>query len=169
MPPLPPPRKIPDMVPKDKVLQTKLLNAIKRKDFTPGKHHCICSLHFKDGKKMGTTDIPKLFPLLPKPTFRKPPKERSTQCSTSNTKCSLEPLPVLDIACAEITNTESTEALVEKLQQEVTELKMKVYALTVQKFGLQRFAGSDDDIRFYTGFSSYSIFCSFYTFFWALQ
>ena len=112
---------------------------------------------------MGTTDIPKLFPLLPKPTFRKPPKERPTQCSTSNTKCSLEPLPVLDIACAEITNTESTEAL-EKLQQEVTELKMKVHALTVEKFGLQRFAGSDDDIRFYTGFSSYSIFCSFYTF-----
>ena len=123
------------MIPKDKVLQTKWLNTIKRKDFTPGKHHRICSLHFKDGKKMGT-DIPKLFPLPPKPTFRKSPKERPTQCSTSNTKRSLEPLPVLDIACAEITNTESTEALVEKLPQEVTELKMKVHALTVEKFGL---------------------------------
>ena len=104
------------MIPKDKVLQTKWLNAIKRRDFTPGKHHCVCSLHFKDGKKMRTTDIPKLLPALPKPTFRKPPKERSTQCLTSNTKHSLEPLPALNIACAEISNTESTEALVEKLQ-----------------------------------------------------
>ena len=32
------------------------------------------------------------------------------------------------------------------------------------KFGLQYFAGSDDDIRFYTGLSSYSVFCSFYKF-----
>ena len=41
---------------------------------------------------------------------------------------------------------------------------MKVHALTVEKFSLQHFAGSDDHIRFYTGFSCYSIFCSFYTF-----
>ena len=92
---------------------------------------------------MGATDVPKLFPLISKPTFRKPPKERSTQCSTSNTKHSSE-LP--DSACVETNNTESTEALVEKLQQEITELEMKVCALTVEKFGLQRFAGSDDDI-----------------------
>ena len=149
------------MIPKDKILETKWLNAIKRKDFTPGKHHRVCSLHFKDGKKMGATDVPKLIPLIPKPTFRKPPKERSTQCLTSNTKHSSE-LP--DSVCVETNNTESTEALVEKLQQEVTELKMKVCALTVEKFGLQCFAGSDDDIRSYTGLSSYSVFCSFYKF-----
>ena len=61
-------------------------------------------------------------------------------------------LELLDSACGETNNTESTEALVEKLQQEVTELKMKFCALTVEKFGLQCFAGSDDDIQFYTGF-----------------
>ena len=55
--------------------------------------HRVCSLHFKDGKKMGTTDIPKLFPLLPKPTFRKPPKDRSACNVISNAKQSLEPVP----------------------------------------------------------------------------
>lgn len=32
------------------------------------------------------------------------------------------------------------------------------------KFGLQRFAGSDDDIRFYTGFPNYTTLVSFYEF-----
>ena len=31
-------------------------------------------------------------------------------------------------------------------------------------FGLQHFAGSDDDIGFYTGFPSYSTLTSFYEF-----
>jgi len=35
--------------------------------------------------------------------------------------------------------------------------------LTAEKFGLNRFAGSDDDIKFYAGFPSYSVFCTFFT------
>lgn len=41
---------------------------------------------------------------------------------------------------------------------------MKVEALTVEKFCLERFASSNEDIRYYTGFPSYSTFCSFYEF-----
>jgi len=36
--------------------------------------------------------------------------------------------------------------------------------LTAENFCLNRFAGSDDDIKFYTGFPSYSVFCTFYAF-----
>ena len=136
------------MIPRDKTLQTKWLNAIKRKDFIPSKHHRVCSLHFKDGKKMGTTDIPKLFPLLPKPTFRKPPNDRSACNVNSNVRQSLEPLPEALDSCYAVTNhTETNEALIVKLQVEITELKKKIHFLTVKKFGLQHFAGSDDDIQ----------------------
>ena len=62
------------MIPRNGPLRTRWLNAIKRKDFVPGKEHRIYSLHFKSGKKMGCTDVPVLFPLLPKPAFRKPPR-----------------------------------------------------------------------------------------------
>lgn len=47
----------------------------------------------------------------------------------------------LDLACAKI----------EELSNEVKELKKQLQELHVQRdFGLERFAGSDEDIRFYT-------------------
>ena len=62
---------------------------------------------------MGATDIPKLFPLLPKPTFRKPPKDSNV---ISNAKQSLEPVPdALDSGCAVTNYTETNEALIVKL------------------------------------------------------
>ena len=49
------------MIPKDKILQTKWLNAIKRKDFTPGKHHRMCSLHFRMERKWEQLVSPSCF------------------------------------------------------------------------------------------------------------
>ena len=57
-------------------MKRKWLNAIKRKDFIPSEHHCVCSLHFQGSRKMGLADVPAIFPLLPQLKFRKPPKER---------------------------------------------------------------------------------------------
>ena len=54
-------------IPKDELYRMKWINAIKRKEFTPGEHHRMCSVYFRNGKKMGTTDVPVLFPLLPTP------------------------------------------------------------------------------------------------------
>ena len=56
-------------------MKLKWSNAIKLKDFIPGEHYCVCSLHFQGGKKMGLTDVPAIFPLLLQPKFRKPPRE----------------------------------------------------------------------------------------------
>ena len=61
------------------------------------------------------------------------------------------------------------------LKQEIADLKQEIADMKLEKadmkleinmltFGLQRFAGSDDGIRFYTGFPSYSTITSFYEF-----
>ena len=49
----------------------------------------------------------------------------------------------------------------EKQKMELNNLNIK---LEKHKFCLQRFAGSDEDIRFYTGFPNYSTLTSFYEF-----
>ncbi|KAI9517917.1 hypothetical protein NQZ68_001086 [Dissostichus eleginoides] len=51
----------------------------------------------------------------------------------------------------------------EDLSKEIEDLKKKLQELRVQReFGLQRFAGSDADIRFYTRFSSYDNLMAFW-------
>ena len=47
------------------------------------------------------------------------------------------------------------------MKQEIADMKQEINPLT---FGLQRFAGSDDNIGFYTGLPSYSTLTSFYEF-----
>ena len=51
--------------------------------------------------------------------------------------------------------------MVSKLDSEKASLTLKLDEL---KFGLQRFAGSDEDIQFYTGFPNYSTLITFYEF-----
>jgi len=46
---------------------------------------------------MGSTDVPVFFPLLPKPVFRKPPKERSSQILKAAKKST--PKPVNKSSC----------------------------------------------------------------------
>jgi len=69
-------------------------------------------------------------PLLPKPVFRKPPKEHSSQIksvknSTLNPayKSSIESK---DDGAESDANAKTTEALVKELQQQITELKSTV-------------------------------------------
>ena len=70
--------------PLDEGLRKKWIGNIKQKNFVrPTEHHRVCSLHFKNEKKMGSTDVPVIFPLLPKPAFRQPPKQRSTPPTTT--------------------------------------------------------------------------------------
>ena len=50
------------------------MDFIKREDFIPGEHHCLCSQHFHGAKKHGRSDVPIIFPLLSQSKQRKPPK-----------------------------------------------------------------------------------------------
>ena len=134
--------------PKDESMKLKWSNAIKRKDFVPGEHHRVCSLHFQGGKKMGLTDVPVIFPLLPQPKFRKPPRERELLPNPAKRKrCTLS---VILSENAVVDEDDEDERI--KMQQEIDQLSKQLEQLAVEKFGLQRFAGSDSDIRFYTGF-----------------
>ncbi|KAJ8375563.1 hypothetical protein SKAU_G00061430 [Synaphobranchus kaupii] len=51
----------------------------------------------------------------------------------------------------------------EELSKEVEDLRDELEEITVQnRFGLQRFAGSDEDIRFYTRFATYNHLMAFW-------
>jgi len=71
---------------------------------------------------------------VPKPVFRKPPKERSFQIKSVKNS-TLNPA-----------NKSSCESKDDGAAENFC------------------FAGGDDDIKFYTGFPSYSVFCTFYAF-----
>lgn len=49
------------MLPRDGSLKQQWNNAIKQKDFIPGEHHRVCSLHFQRGKKIGSMDVPAII------------------------------------------------------------------------------------------------------------
>lgn len=64
-----------------------------------------------------------------------------TDASMDHDYCNIPEPSSLDLACAKI----------EELSQEVEELNKQLNELCVQRdFGLERFASSDEDIRFYT-------------------
>ncbi|XP_065904073.1 THAP domain-containing protein 11-like [Dysidea avara] len=121
-------------IPKDEPYRTKWINAIKRKEFTPGEHHRMCSVHFRNGKKIGTTDVPVLFPLLPTPSFRKPPTAR--QAPAKKHKASSQLIATTSyssststLADSDTTETLTSESIIQKLQQEIADLKAEKSSL----------------------------------------
>ena len=99
-------------------MKLKWINAIKCKDFISGEHHCVCSLHFQGGKKMGMTDVPAIFPLLPQPKLRKPPRERELLPNPAKRRCTLLVNPVENAVVGEDDEDERI-----KMQQEVDQLR----------------------------------------------
>ena len=147
--------------PREKVLRNVWINAIKRKDFVPTEHHRVCSQHFGGGKKKGPTDIPSIFPLIATPKQRKEPKVRGSLLPPAKRMRSDDFETSKPIADSLVEEVSSFRQVVSKLDSEKTLLSIEVQKL---KFCLQRFAGSDADIRFYTGFPNYKTLISFYNF-----
>lgn len=50
----------------------------------------------------------------------------------------------------------------ERRLQAITEELQRLKVSRVERFGVQRFQGSDEDIRFYTGLPTYNIFICMY-------
>ena len=158
--------------PKEKLAREKWINVIKRKDFIPTDHHRVCSNHFKGGKKCGLLHIPTVFPLLPQPKARKEPKLREYVPPPKKKKkaTSAIPKPLEDALVEEIVSVRKVVGTLENEKASLTlaleKQKMELNNLNIElekhKFCLQRFAGSDEDICFYTGFPSYSTLTSFY-------
>jgi len=76
---------------------------------------------------MGSTDGPVIFPLLPKPTFRKSPKWRSAPPTATKPHRTLASTVV---AHGNGTEVQSTVALIGELHQEITELKPKLQVVS---------------------------------------
>ncbi len=81
------------------------------------------------------------------------------------------PKPLVDgleeiLALTESVGTLQDEnaSLIVTLKKQKTEMNNLRIEVEKHKFGLERFAASDDDIHFYTGFPNYNTFKSFYDF-----
>ena len=147
--------------PMEKSIREKWVNAIKRKNFYPSEHHHVYSQHFHGGKKQGSTDVPAIFPLLPQPKQRKAPMLRAAVLpreKKTKTETCVMAKPLADALVEEVSYLYQ---LVSHVDSDRVSLKQEQDNL---KFGLQRFAGSDEDIRFYTGFPNYKTLTSFYEF-----
>ena len=71
------------------------------------------------------------------------------------------PLKVIQLDLSECRDAEcEKEKIIKQLQEEVEQLKRE----RVERFGLRRFMGSDDDIRFYTGLPTYNILLCLFNF-----
>ena len=123
-----------------------------KKEITVSAHTRICSLHFVGGKKSKEYPVPTLFPWSkPQAPKRKAPPERHTPIKVTR----------LELSDTELSDTEcEKEKKIKQLQEEVEQLKRT----RVERFGLRRFMGSDNDIRFYTGLPTYKILLCLFNF-----
>ncbi|KAL7399690.1 hypothetical protein ABVT39_000316 [Epinephelus coioides] len=153
---------------------------IRRDNFTIASHSKVCSRHFATDQLVEPTTlegrrrlvkgaVPTLFEWnsytvepprrsvwerVEQPTEVAPPEEEEEHIGVTNDHCSVPEPAAMDMSASAAEDV-STE--VEELRKEIQELRLQ------RKFGLQRFAGSDTDIRLYTRFSSYEHLMSFWT------
>uniref|UniRef100_A0A3B4DHG4 THAP domain-containing protein 1 n=1 Tax=Pygocentrus nattereri TaxID=42514 RepID=A0A3B4DHG4_PYGNA len=160
-------------------LRSQWLINIRRDQFTISPHTKVCSRHFipdhliepktPEGRRRLTKDaVPLLFdwngysiqaPRLSVWERRERPadpaslEDPSTDLTVDHDYCSAPEPSSLDMSCAEN----------EDLSREVEELRNQLHELRVQlTFGLQRFSGSGEDIRFYTRFPGYDHLMAFW-------
>ncbi|XP_063741858.1 uncharacterized protein LOC134865935 [Eleginops maclovinus] len=162
-------------------LRRQWLVNIRRDSFTISSHTKVCSRHFATDqlKEPKTLDgrrrlvkgaVPKLFewngytveiprrnvwqrterPIEPVPGEE---QEQHTDGTKDHDYCSVPEPSALDMSASAAGD----------LSKEVEDLRKEIQELRVQReFGLQRFAGSDADIRFYTRFPSYDHLMAFW-------
>lgn len=138
----------------------KWLVSIKR-HISVSENSRICSLHFEGSEKTVNSQIPTIFPWSKSVKQRHPPTVRYPIPSKKQKPEKL-PTPAeveLDVAKNEI---EKHEERIMQLQADVLRLEEEVRTLTSQRFLLKRFEGSDADIQFYTGLSSYPVLMCLY-------
>ena len=115
----------------------------------------------KEVKKTADSPLPIIFPWSVSVKHRQPPAIRNP-LPLKKKKHEKPPIPTqvkLDVARREI---ERHEERIVQLQANVMSLEEEVKILSTQHFFLKRFEGSDSDIQFYTGLSSYPVFMCLY-------
>uniref|UniRef100_A0A087X8K1 THAP-type domain-containing protein n=1 Tax=Poecilia formosa TaxID=48698 RepID=A0A087X8K1_POEFO len=169
--------------PADEELRKQWIVAIRRANLAIKGHTRVCSRHFKPEdikepeKEMGRRRlrkgaVPALFEWnnfslpLPPPgvweTRKRPPPEDSEEeanppanvCIKEHDYASAPDPAVVDLVLEEN----------DALREEVRQLREQAESLTLrQRFGIHRFASSDNDIRFFTRFASYDLLMRFWS------
>ncbi|XP_061591062.1 uncharacterized protein LOC133456583 isoform X1 [Cololabis saira] len=136
---------------------------IRRDNFTITSHTNVCSRHFaadqliepktlNGRRRLIKGAVPTLFEWN---DYTVPPEEQEqlTDVTMDHNYCSVP----------EPSAPDTSLSTVEDLTEELQDLRKEMQELRVQReFGLQRFAGSDADIRFYTRFPSYNHLMAFW-------
>ena len=144
-------------LPQDPDLRHQWLVSIK-KPVSVSENTRICSMHFEEG--VGPR-IPTIFPWSVSvkhrhpPTIRIPLPPKKQRSDKPQTPAEIE----LAVARKEV---EQQEEIITQLQGDNLRLREEVKILRSQRFFLQRFEGSDHDIKFYTGLPSYPVFMCLY-------
>ena len=160
------------VIPSEKTLRQKWLNAISRMDFKPTAYHRVCSAHFVGGRKTYTNNVPTI---VPKSLKLSVPKKRDSANSfglrTRNTDVPNKEIevhvpnpPCEEITLEEILRNEITELkitikyLEQDIQTKSTQLTEKDQIIAQNKFSVDRFKHNREHFKFYTGFESYAQF-----------
>ncbi|KAI4885526.1 hypothetical protein NFI96_020104 [Prochilodus magdalenae] len=157
--------------PEEETLRKKWLVKIRRENFTVTKHTKVCSTHFTESdfvvgtsrRRLKKGSVPTVFEWN-RHTQTNPRlgvwerRERPSNVTSLDDSSAAE---LLDVSLQHhdydaTPEPGAVDLLIMKnkeLEEELQQLKAKLEDLSVkQRFGLQRFFGSDDDIRFYTRF-----------------
>ncbi|KAJ8334017.1 hypothetical protein SKAU_G00413360 [Synaphobranchus kaupii] len=166
--------------PKDKELEKRWVAKIRRDNFTITNHTRVCSRHFQSTdliepptpagrRRLKHGAVPVLFQWN-NFTLSAPRPGVWQKTERPNTKTSQNKDPPMDVDhdyCS--TNVTEPAALDlsldhnEDLRAEIARLQKQVEEMSISnKFGLERFAASDDDIRFYTRFATHAHLMAFW-------
>ncbi|KAG7457479.1 hypothetical protein MATL_G00227510 [Megalops atlanticus] len=169
--------------PVDPEVRAQWLIKIRRDNFSPTQNTRLCSRHFQTGdfvvtdggqRRLNKGAVPSLFAWndYTVPALRLNVWERRPRCpspdlaaSDSNSEMQVQIAPDHDYSV-----TPTTSVMADELANENEALKRRIQGLQNQletlqlqsRFGLQRPAGSDEDVRFYTRFASYKHFQAFW-------
>uniref|UniRef100_A0A3B3RDS7 Si:dkey-60a16.1 n=1 Tax=Paramormyrops kingsleyae TaxID=1676925 RepID=A0A3B3RDS7_9TELE len=171
--------------PKDASVRAEWKVKVRRDDFSPNKTSRVCSRHFKKDdfinkpgklRRLKKGAVPALFswnnfqiPALRASVWERRPRAESPPPPVHDIG-SEEEMEVATLApdrdyCLSRTTARVAGQLAEEndaLREKVKELELQIQALQLSScFGLRRFAGSDEDIRFYT-FHSYDHLMAFW-------
>lgn len=157
--------------PKVKNIRAQWIQKIRRTGFSVTKHTKVCSRHFqrheiltgpKGRRVLAAGAVPSLFAWNDYKIESRP----SVWERRARPAVNIDPEPIEEQENAEV-EEELMPVLVDHdyvanrfivvdrdhyvgMQKEIEELRQQVQSLQLKTFGLQRFAGSDDDIRYYT-------------------
>ncbi|XP_054912090.1 uncharacterized protein LOC129376503 [Poeciliopsis prolifica] len=151
--------------PRDPALRRRWLQNIRREEMKLTQHSKVCSLHFSPDqllrpraaggrRAVSRGAVPVLFPWSLHGTGLSEPDRKPDPPGGPNLPdhdyCSVPEPADRNLAVHE------NQKLTEEIKKQAEEPEAP------SRFGLQRFTGSDDDIRFYTRFATYRLFLMFW-------